>query len=124
MGQPRNRILPFPKKGVAQSAPSASKLDISASSVGREPALSGEDLHAAVSRIVLYGTYRESKHSAQDRSYRNVSDDDIQLMLCGPWTLAGKPEWDEEHRNWKYKLAGHDIEGDELVLLVSLNQEE
>ncbi len=45
-------------------------------------------------------------------------------MLCGPWALAAEPEWDEEHRNWKYKLAGHDIEGDELVLLISLNQEE
>ena len=124
MGQPRPKILPFPKKGVAQSPPSASKIDISASSPGHEPALAGDDLRAAVSRIVLYGTYRESKHSAQDRSYRNVSDDDIQFMLCGAWTLAAEPEWDEDHRNWKYKLVGQDIEGDELVLLVSLNHEE
>lgn len=121
MGQPRPKILPFPKKGLAQSPASASRIDVSASS---EPALNGEELRAAVARVVLYGTYRESKHSAQDRSYRNVSDDDIQFMLRGLWTLAQEPEWDEGHRNWKYKLAGQDIEGDELVLLVTLNQEE
>ena len=77
-----------------------------------------------MSRIVLYGTFRESAHSAEDRSYRNVSHDDILHMLQGPWTLAVPPEWDEAHRNWKYKLAGRDIEGDELVLVISLNVEE
>ncbi len=45
-------------------------------------------------------------------------------MLRGPWTLAAPPEWDEDHRTWKYKLAGHGIEGDELVLLVAVNREE
>ncbi len=77
-----------------------------------------------MSRIVLYGIFRESAHSAEDRSYRNISHDDMLHMLQGPWTLAAQPEWDEAHRNWKYKLAGRDIEGDDLVLVISLNVEE
>jgi hypothetical protein len=118
------KILPFPKKGIAQTPGSASIIDVNASFGSRLASLSESDLRTAVSRIILYGTYRETRHSAEDRSYRNVSDDDIQFMLRGPWTLKGPPEWDEMHRNWKYKLSGQDIEGDELVLLLAVNEEE
>ncbi len=123
MDKKPGKVLPFSSKGVAKGAKSAHHIDISASSSPREPALSEEALRAAVSRIVLYGTFRESKHSAQDRSYRNVSQDDIVAMLDGAWTLDGKPEWSEEHRNWKYKVAGKDIEGDELALVIAVNVE-
>lgn len=124
MGQKRTKILPFPKKGIAQTPGSASIIDVNASSGQRPSPLSEPDLQLAVARIILHGTYRETHHSAEDRSYRNVSDDDIQFMLRGSWRLSGGPEWDETHKNWKYKLTGHDIEGDELVLVVAVNQEE
>jgi hypothetical protein len=124
LGQPRSKVLPFPKKGVAQSPGSASNIDVSASSDEPPAAFQEPELRIAVTRIILYGTYRETKHSAHDRNYRNVSDDDIQAMLQGPWKLAATPEWDAQYRNWKYRLAGSDIEGDELVLIVALNLEE
>lgn len=124
MGPKRGKMLNFPQKGLAQSPPSASKIDISASSPERFPALAGEELRTAVARIALYGTLRESFHSAEERSYRNVSQDDILHMLEGAWRLANEPEYDEAHRNWKYKLAGHDIEGDELVLVVAVDTDE
>lgn len=124
MDRDKKNILPFPQKGIAQTPGSASNIDVSASSSSRPLALAGEDLRQAVTRIVLYGTFRESAHSALDRSYRNVSQDDMLYMLERPWTSAVAPEWDEKHHNWKYKLAGKDIEGDDLVLLVALNTEE
>ena len=124
MGQKRTKILPFPKKGIAQTPGSASIIDVNASSGQRPSPLSELDLQNAVSKIIFYGTYRETRHSAEDRSYRNVSDDDIQFMLRGPWKLSGEPEWEEMHKNWKYKLSGHDIEGDDLVLVVAINEEE
>ena len=65
----RGKMLNFPQKGLAQSPPSTSKIDISASS-------------------------------------------------------SGRAEYDEAHRNWKYKLFGHDIEGDELVLVVAVDTDE
>lgn len=124
MSQEKPKVLPFPKKGIAQTPGSASIIDVNASS-GEKPSLLLEpDLRTAVSRIILYGTYRETRHSAEDRSYRNVSDDDIQFMLAGSWKPLGNPEWDDMHKNWKYKLIGHDIEGDDLVLVVAVNQEE
>ncbi len=123
MAEKPGKLIPFEKKSVAKGPQAASNIDISASSSQREPALSGEELKTAVSRIVLYGTFRESKHSAQDRSYRNVSQEDIIAMLEGPWKQSGKPEWSDEHRNWKYRVEGKDIEGDELELVIAVNIE-
>ena len=70
--------------------------------------LAGEELRTAVARIALYGTFRESFHSAEERNYRNVSQDDMLHMLEGAWTLASEPEYDEAHRNWIDNLAEHD----------------
>jgi len=123
LGQSRSKVLPFSKKGLAQSAASASKIDVSASSASRDPAMPEEDLRAAVLKIVLYGTLLESKHSAQDRSYRNISERDILAMLEGKWSLAAAPEWDERHRSWKYKLKGVDLDGDELELVIAVDVE-
>ncbi len=86
-------------------------------------ALDEDRLREVLQRIVYYGEIKEAFHSAHERAYRNISQDDILAMLEGAWTLAAKPDWDETHKNWKYKLAGHDIEGDELILLVSVNEE-
>jgi hypothetical protein len=120
LGKPRSKVLPFPKKVIAQTPPSKSTIDVSASFGQREPALAGDDLQQAVRRIVLYGTFRESRHSAKDRSYRNISEGDIVAMLEGTWSLVAPPEWDNDHHNWKYTLAGSDIDGDDLVLVVAV----
>jgi hypothetical protein len=45
-------------------------------------------------------------------------------MLMGAWRLKGKPEWNDEHANWKYTLIGKDIEGDSLTLIVTVDTEE
>ncbi len=123
MGQDKPKILPFPKKGIAQTPGSACIIDVSASSGSRPQPLAGEALRQAVTRIVLYGTFRESAHSAFERSYRNVSERDILAMLEGEWTVAAEPEWDDRHRNWKHKLTGKDLDGDELTLLIAVNVE-
>ena len=121
MGQDKTKVLPFPKKGIAQSRGSASNIDISASSGGRPLSLAEPELRVAITRIVHYGTVWQTRHAGQERDYRNVSDDDIQHMLLGSWVLERKPEWSDPHRNWKYRLRGTDIEGDELTLIVALN---
>jgi hypothetical protein len=117
------KIVPFVKKSVAKTPSPQSKIDISASSVRREPPLTEEALRTVVARVVLYGTLMETGHSARDRSYRNISEDDMLALLEGEWTLEATPEWDEGHRNWKYTLKGTDADGEELVLIVALQIE-
>jgi len=86
-------------------------------------ALDEEKLRLVVQRIVYYGEIKESFHSASERDERGVSQDDIVAMLEGNWALAAKPDWDQAHKNWEYRLAGTDLEGDELVLKITVNEE-
>jgi hypothetical protein len=118
------RVLPFPKNGIDLSGGKVSNIDINASSAKRPAALSEDELRVRVQRIVLYGTVRESWHSKNDRSYRNVSMDDIQHMLRSAWKLAGKPKWNDEHWNWAYKLDGEDLDDDELTLIIAVHDEQ
>jgi hypothetical protein len=120
----KGKIVEYNKKAVAKGAKGASNLDISASSSGRPPALAEPELRVAVTRIVHYGTIWQTRHAGRDRDYRNISDDDIQAMLLSDWVLERVPEWNDDHRNWKYRLLGKDIEGDELTLIVTVNTEE
>ena len=41
-------------------------------------------------------------------------------MLTGGWRLTGTPQWHEGHKHWTYRLEGHDIEGDDLTLIVAV----
>jgi len=124
LGRSRTKVIPFPKKGVAQTPGSSSKIDINASPAERPAALSEDELRVCVQRIVLYGTVRESWHSKNDRSYRNVSMDDIQHMLRSEWKLKSKPGWSDDHGNWKYKLDGKDLDDDELTLVIAVRDEQ
>ena len=119
----RTKVVEFPKSFVAKKPIPESSLDVSASSSPSQPALDEEGLRRLVQRIVYYGEIKESFHSASERAERNVSQDDILAMLEGNWMLAAKPDWDQAHKNWEYKLAGADLEGDELALKITVNEE-
>lgn len=123
-GPKKAPVLPFPQKGIAIPGGKVSNIDINASSAERPAALSEDELRVRVQRIVLYGTVQESWHSKHDRSYRNISLDDIQHMLRNDWKLAGKPKWNAEHGNWTYKVVGEDLEDDELTLVIAVRENE
>ncbi len=117
------KILPFPKDSVAKGLAAASNVDINASSGPSQPALDENTLRDVIQRILYYGEIKETFHSASERAERNVSQDDIAAMLESQWKLEGAPEWDGTHKNWKYRLEGYDLEGDALVLVVTVNEE-
>ncbi len=123
MNPKKPKVVEIGERKASRLPISASSIDVNASSGPGFPALDPYELRSQVQRIVMYGTIRETKHSADDRAYRNVSQDDILAMLEGNWVLDAEPEWDTEHRNWKYRVAGVDIEGDPLVLLIAVNVE-
>ena len=123
MGPERTKVVEISKSFVAKKPISASSIDVSASSSPGSAALDEEKLRLVVQRIVYYGEIKESFHSASERDERGVSQDDILAMLEGNWTLAAEPDWDQVHKNWEYKLAGTDLEGDELVLKITVNEE-
>lgn len=122
MGSKRTKVVEISKNFVAQRPISASSIDVSASSSPGSAALDKEKLRLVVQRIV-YGEIKESFHSASERDERGVSQDDIVAMLEGEWALVAEPDWDQTHKNWEYKLAGTDLEGDELALKIAVNEE-
>jgi hypothetical protein len=119
----RTNVVEFTKSKASRNLVHASSIDVNASSGPAYPALNLDELRSKVQRIVMYGTIREAKHSAVDRAYRDISQDDILSMLEGKWVLSTIPDWDDEHRNWEYLLAGTDIEGDPLSLKIAVNEE-
>jgi hypothetical protein len=125
LGPGKDEILRFPQKTVAKTAKGASNIDINASSQPGDPAMSEDELSVAVQRIIAYGVYEECKHSSQDRSYRNISDDDIQFCLSRRFKLTGvEPGEDSRGRKcWKYRVTGRDTEGAELSLVITVNTE-
>jgi hypothetical protein len=111
------------KKVVAKVAGKASKLDVRSSSAPREPVLDVDALRITIARLRHFpDSVRESWHSRNDRSYRQITYDDICYGLDYSWTLVSW-DWDEGHRNWEYKIATRDIEGDELILKIAVSME-
>ena len=51
-----------------------------------------------------------------------VSDRDvINVLLHGE--IIREPEWDDNHNNWKYRVEGKDIEGDDLTAITVIVDE-
>ncbi|MDP9051286.1 MAG: hypothetical protein M3O31_11300 [Acidobacteriota bacterium] len=119
----RAKVVEISQSFVAKKPILASSIDVSASSSPGSAALDEDNLRLVVQRIVNYGEIKESFHSASERDERDVSQDDIVAMLERNWRLTAEPDWDQAHRNWEYKLAGTDLEGDELVLKITVNEE-
>ena len=36
-------------------------------------------------------------------------------------TVGSDPEWDDRFENWKYRVTGTDLDGDELTLIVGID---
>ena len=68
--------------------------------------------------LILYeGIVRPTFHCQQDSMQkRNVGIDDI-LVALETGEVQRKPEWDDNHQNWKYKVLGKDIENDDLTVV-------
>lgn len=124
MREKKENIIPFDKgkhKNTSKSLLNASKVDIKSTCGATIPPLTEQELNSEVRRLVRHGNLMQSSHLKEDRKYRNITHEDIcQGLDLKSWTLKGSPEWDETHKNWKYTIKTHDIEGYELVLVVVL----
>lgn len=71
-------------------------------------------------RIVLLldqGTVEPSSHCRRESMpRRGVSLSDV-INVLRNGEIVREPEWDEGHGQWKYRVEGIDIEGDELCAI-------
>ena len=53
---------------------------------------------------------------------RRVDMNDVRYVLKHGQIIR-EPEWDESNDNWKYRVEGTDIEGDELTAIVVIESD-
>jgi hypothetical protein len=63
-----------------------------------------------------------SPHCYERMDERNVSSEDILNTLA--WGEIADLKWDGEYQNWKATVEGKDIEGEDLVVVVGIYEEE
>ena len=85
----------------------------------RSPCLSETAIRELVRYAIEKSYYKESFHAEYEHSERNLSIEDVIYGLeRGDWTFDRPPEFDEDHKNWKYFIKTVDIESEPLVILI------
>jgi hypothetical protein len=76
-------------------------------------------------QILRDGSTAFSAHLLRDiaRNRRGVTHQDV-LYLLQTGEIISAPEWDEDHRNWKYKVEGIDLEDEELCAITIIIEEQ
>ena len=64
------------------------------------------------------------KHAKRTRMPgRNVDLQDLEILLLESGEIERPPEWDNDHGNYKYRVEGTDIDGEELVAIVAIDEQ-
>lgn len=83
----------------------------------KPPRLSPPEATRKIRLILEEGTIDYSAHCWRERMpERNVSTLDVEHVL-GEGRVNREAEWDSDCCNWKYRVEGTDIEGDELTAI-------
>ncbi|HSL55907.1 MAG TPA: DUF4258 domain-containing protein [Pyrinomonadaceae bacterium] len=68
-------------------------------------------------RLVLKdGTVDFTSHCRRRMRERGVDDLDVVHLLTNG-QIVREAEWDSDHNNWKYRVEGTDVEGDDLTAI-------
>ncbi len=70
-----------------------------------------------IEQIVEQGSVLLSAHCKRDSMpLRGVTFADL-LHVLTHGQIAQAPVWDGQHQNWKYQVAGFDLDGDQLTAI-------
>ncbi len=53
---------------------------------------------------------------------RNVDMQDLEILLTETGVIKRDAEWDENHKNFKYRVEGTDGLGEELIAIVAIEE--
>lgn len=69
------------------------------------------------------GYFVLSKHCRRESMPEDdVDKQDIEILLLEGGRIIREPEWDDDHQNYKYRVEGLDDSGDELVVIVVIDE--
>ena len=77
-----------------------------------------------IHQILRDGDTLFSQHLLDDigSGRHGVSHQDV-LFVLQSGDIISPPEWDDDHRNWKYKVEGTDLEEEELRAITIIIEE-
>jgi hypothetical protein len=82
--------------------------------MGRPPALSADEAKRKILFILDQGIVEPTWHCrAETMPRRGVEMTDL-LHALKTGVILRDPEWDDEYDNWKYRVEGEDIDGEDL----------
>ncbi len=82
----------------------------------RPPRLSAAEAQRKIQFILEDGTIDFTTHCRRRMRERGVDDLDIVHVLKNG-QIVREAEWDSDQYNWKYRVEGKDVEGDELTAI-------
>lgn len=89
----------------------------------RPPSLSEEQLKALVTAALeeAPGHSNETYHARFDHLERGLTADDVIHGLEQDWKYERAPEFNEEHWQWKYRIATETVDGDALTIIIAVD---
>lgn len=85
--------------------------------MSKTPPLSAIEAKAQILTILEDGEVKLSAHLRQERmSQRTLLINDIKAVLRNGDILR-MPEWEEKYQNWKYRVEGKDVAGEDLNVI-------
>jgi len=82
--------------------------------------LTPEEAKTEVVSCTIFGELIPSPHFKEELVEENVSFGDTTSLLSGNGRIFEQAEWDEVHREWKYRIEGYETDGKWLVVIFSL----
>lgn len=86
---------------------------------------SPDEAKRKIRQILREGDTILSDHLLKDiqTGWHGVSQQDV-LYVLQSGEIISPPEWDDAHRNWKYKVEGTDLEAEEELRAITIIIEE
>ena len=71
----------------------------------------------------LHGTYIATEHAKEELRKANCDMNDIKQVIFNP-TSVSQVTYDNEYKNWKIKIRGIAIDGEELTIVIAFSEDE
>jgi len=81
--------------------------------------LSPEEAERKIREIVEYG-YIERREHFYERMEQGECDYNDLLLILSKGKVKEPPKYDKKFKNWRYKVEGRTVEGDNVVIVVAI----
>ena len=82
-----------------------------------------EDVLGLARRCVAEDRYHDSRHSRERRVERQVTIQEVKLVINAGWREEARDEYRPEYASWSYVIRGKTVDGRGLRLVVSFDEQ-